>query len=40
MAEDAAYQAELLQIEQDLSPASNAAWRQLDLAAQRQRDAG
>jgi metal-responsive CopG/Arc/MetJ family transcriptional regulator len=35
MAEDAGYQAELRQIEQELSPASDAAWRQLDLAEQR-----
>ncbi len=37
MAEDAAYQAELLQIEQELSPASDAAWRLLDLAEERSR---
>jgi metal-responsive CopG/Arc/MetJ family transcriptional regulator len=35
MAEDAEYQAELLTVEQELSPASDAAWRPLDLAEQR-----
>jgi metal-responsive CopG/Arc/MetJ family transcriptional regulator len=37
MAEDAAYQAELLQMEQELFSTSDAAWRQLDLAEQRRR---
>jgi metal-responsive CopG/Arc/MetJ family transcriptional regulator len=30
MAEDAAYQAELQQIDQEMSPASDAAWRLID----------
>jgi hypothetical protein len=30
MAEDATYQAELLQIKQELAPSSDAVWRQLD----------
>jgi metal-responsive CopG/Arc/MetJ family transcriptional regulator len=37
MAQDPEYQAELLQIEQELSSASDAVWRQLDLAEQRPR---
>jgi metal-responsive CopG/Arc/MetJ family transcriptional regulator len=37
MGEDPEYHAELLQIERDLSPASDAMWRQLDLAEQRHR---
>ena len=37
MGEDPAYHAELLQIEQELSSASDATWRQLDLAEQRLR---
>jgi hypothetical protein len=32
MAEDAAYLAELLQIEQELAPSSDSVWSQLDLA--------
>jgi metal-responsive CopG/Arc/MetJ family transcriptional regulator len=35
MAEDAEYQAELQQIERELSPSSDAAWRRLDHAEQR-----
>lgn len=38
MAEDPEYQAELLLIEQELSPASDAAWRQLDHGEQRHRN--
>ena len=37
MGEDPAYHVELLQIEQELSPASDAAWQQLELAEQRLR---
>ena len=40
MAEDAVYQTELLQIEQEISPASDAAWRQVDVAEQRPRGDG
>jgi metal-responsive CopG/Arc/MetJ family transcriptional regulator len=37
LAEDPEYQAELLQIEQELSSPSDAAWRLLDRAEQRHR---
>lgn len=32
IADDAEYQAELLRVEQEMSPASDAAWRMLDVA--------
>src|SRR5207245_257740 len=35
MSEDAAYQAEVLQIERELSPSSDAAWRLIDAAERR-----